>query len=98
LARADTFVCSTVVKPGEQSRDFFKTSNRVWASGRVNRFPIEDRVDDLEDRLGGLIIEELPVDHHHGGEVTGGVAFDALQRDLAVFGGFVVPNPELLRD
>ena len=39
-----------------------------------------------------LVVEELPVDHHHGGEVAGRVALDVLQRDLAVLGGLVVAD------
>jgi hypothetical protein len=43
--------------------------------------------------LGRGVVEELPVDHHHWREVAGSVAFHVFQRDLAVRGGLIVPDP-----
>ena len=54
-------------------------------------------VDELLGRLRGLLVEELPVDHDHRGEVAGGVALQPLQRDLAVGRGLVVAHAEVLR-
>src|SRR5690606_32187663 len=42
------------------------------------------------------VVEELPVDHHHRGEVAGRVALDPLDADLAVRGGLVVAEPRVL--
>ena len=53
-------------------------------------------VDQLVGRLGGLVVHELPVDHHHRGVVAGRVALDVLEGDLAVLGGLVVADVEVL--
>lgn len=46
--------------------------------------------------LHGLVVEELPVDHHDRREVTGRVALDVLQGDLAVVGGLAVADAQVL--
>ena len=38
-------------------------------------------VDELDGRLGGHVVHELPVDHHHRRVVAGGVALDVLEAD-----------------
>ena len=53
-------------------------------------------VDELLGRLGRLVVEELPVDHHDRREVAGRVALEVLQRDLAVGGRLVVADAEVL--
>lgn len=53
-------------------------------------------VDELRGALGRLVVEELPVDHHDGREVAGGVALNVFEGDLAVLGGLVVADPEVL--
>lgn len=46
--------------------------------------------------VGGLVVEELPVDHNHGGVIATRVTFEGLQGDLAVLGGLVRANAEML--
>src|SRR5438034_3049626 len=46
--------------------------------------------------VGGHVVEELPVDHDDGGVVAGGVALHVLQADLAVRGGLVVGDTQML--
>ena len=53
-------------------------------------------VDQLGRRGGVHVVHELPVDHHHRGVVAGGVALDVLEGDLAVLGGLVVADVEVV--
>lgn len=46
--------------------------------------------------VGVWAVEELPVDHNHGGVIATRVTFEGLQGDLAVLGGFVRANAEML--
>ena len=47
-------------------------------------------------RLGRHVVHELPVDHHHRRVVAGRVALDVLEGDLAVLGGLVVADVEVV--
>ena len=49
-----------------------------------------------DGRLGGHVVHELPVDRHHRRVVAGGVALDVLEGDLAVVGGLVVADVEVV--
>src|SRR5918998_1020181 len=53
-------------------------------------------VDHRTRRLRGHVVEELPVDHHHRRVVARRVALDVLQGDLAVLGGLVVADPQVV--
>lgn len=53
-------------------------------------------VDEPFGALGRLVVEELPVDHHHGRVVAGRVALDVLQRDLAVLGRPAVGDAQVV--
>ena len=44
----------------------------------------------------GSVVHELPVDHHHRRVVAGRVALDVLEGDLAVLGGLVVADVEVV--
>ena len=54
-----------------------------------------DVVDERQRGLGRLVVEELPVDHDHGGVVARGVALDALQGDPARLAGLVAADADL---
>jgi hypothetical protein len=62
----------------------------------VHRLALAEVVDHLDRRLGRLVVHELPVEHHHRCVVAGRVALDVLEGDLAVLGGLVVANVEVL--
>ena len=65
---------------------------RVGSTGRA-------RAQVVDEALGarrGLVVEELPVDHHDRREVAGRVALDVLQGDLAVVGGLAVADAQVL--
>lgn len=52
----------------------------------------------VDQALGGrrgLVVEELPVDHHDRRVVAGRVALDVLQGDLAVVGGLAVADAQV---
>ena len=53
-------------------------------------------VDQPGGGLRGLVVHELPVDHHHGCVVARGVALDVLEGDLPVLGGLVVSDVEVV--
>ena len=65
---------------------------RVGSTGPPARRSSTRRLADC----GGLVVEELPVDHHDGREVAGRVALDVLEGDLAVLGGLAVADAEVL--
>lgn len=66
------------------------------AAGGADLAAGDQVVHELLGGLRGLVVEELPVDHHHGGEVAGRVALDVFEGDLAVLGGLVVADAEVL--
>src|SRR5690606_12070846 len=68
----------------------------LGTAGGQHRPPRAQVVDELLGLLGSHVVEELPVDHHHRGEVAGRVALDPLDADLAVRGGLVVAEPRVL--
>ncbi len=53
-------------------------------------------VDELHRRGRRHVVHELPVDHHHRRVVAGRVALDVLEGDLAVLGGLVVADVEVV--
>lgn len=63
---------------------------------RLHGPPLAQVVDEALGARGGLVVEELPVDHHDGREVAGGVALDVLQGDLAVARGLAVADAQVL--
>src|ERR687891_2983625 len=88
------FVSTTVRKAGQNPRRLTPRANRRPAGG-ADLLPGPQPVDQLTGRLRGLVVHELPVDHHHGCEVAGRVALDLLEGDRAVVGGLVMSDPEL---
>src|SRR5690625_4508423 len=69
-------------------------TQRRAASG-VHRLTRAQPGDEVRGRVRRLVVDELPVDHHYRGVVTGSVALDALQRDGAVRHGLVVADAQL---
>lgn len=53
-------------------------------------------VDEADGAGRGLVVEELPVDHHDRRVVAGRVALDVLQGDRAVAGGLAVADAQVL--
>ena len=69
---------------------------RPRTAGRDRRFARAQGVDEVAGGRGCLVVEELPVDHHNGGVIAGGVALDVFQGDAAVIGGLPGVNPEVI--
>jgi hypothetical protein len=65
---------------------------RVGAGG----VPVRQPSSSVAQALRRLVVEELPVDHHHGGVVAGRVALDVLEADAAVGRRLVVADAEVL--
>ncbi len=65
-------------------------------AGRRDRPAGPEVVDQAPGARRGLVVEELPVDHHDRGVVAGRVALDVLQGDLAVVGGLAVADAQML--
>src|SRR5690606_7849192 len=94
-ARTDALVRAAVVEAREHARGLLERRDRVRAARRGDLLPTTQPRDRLGDRLWGLVVEELPVDHHDRRVVARRVALDALERDLAVLGRLVVADAEL---
>src|SRR5690606_13743475 len=87
---------AAVVEPCQDPGGLLPGAQAVGAAGGIHVPARAQVVDDLLHRLGGLVVEELPVDHDHGSEVAGGVALHVLQGDLSVLGDPVVLYTQVL--
>ena len=93
-ARA-ALVGQPVGEAGKDALDLLEGAQRAAAGGRHLGAGAQV-VDELLGRLGGLVVEELPVDHHHRRVVARRVALDVLESDHAVVGRLVVADPEVV--
>ncbi len=84
-----------VGETGEEAGGLAERAQRR-APGRGHRPAGPQVVHDLPGGGGGLVVEELPVDHHHRGVVAGRVALDALERHPAVVGGTGPVEPQVV--
>lgn len=84
-----------VGEAGEDPRGLLEGAHRRPARG-LDRSARAQVVDEAPGAGRGLVVEELPVDHHHRREVAGRVALDVLQSDLAVVGGLTVADAQVL--
>src|ERR1700689_1785016 len=73
-----------VAEPGEDPAGLLPGAQPARTADRPYVLASPQVVDQLLRRLRRLVVEELPVDHDHGGVVAGCVALDALNGDLAV--------------
>src|ERR1035441_8388570 len=69
---------------------------RAGPAGGAHRFPGAWFVNELTGRARRHVVEEFPVHRHDGRVVTGGVALDVLEDDLAVRRRLVVADAEML--
>ena len=93
---AGALVGPAVGEAGQHPRDLLEGAQRGargWGSARLAG---AQPVDELGGRLRGLVVEELPVDHHDRRVVAGRVALEVLEGDLAVLGGLVVADAEVV--
>ncbi len=84
-----------VGEAGQDAGGLLEGAQRRTARGRHR----PSRAQVVDEGLGaprGLVVEELPVDHHDRSEVAGRVALDVLQGDLAVLGGLAVADAQVL--
>lgn len=84
-----------VGEAGEDPRGVLEGAQRCPARGP----DLGARAQVVDEALGavdGLVVEELPVDHHDRREVAGRVALDVLQGDLAVVGGLAVADTQVV--
>lgn len=84
-----------VGEAGEDPRGLLEGAQRRPARG-LDGTPRAQVVDEPLGGVRGLVVEELPVDHHDRREVAGRVALDVLQGDLAVVGGLAVADAQVL--
>jgi len=97
LAGAGTFVRSSVGVAGQDALGLPPAGDGRTAGG--GHLAIGGQiVQQLLGLLRGHVVHELPVDRHHRGEVTGRIAFDPLEAELAVGGGLVRPDAQLVAD
>ncbi|CAM5510150.1 hypothetical protein SVIOM74S_08186 [Streptomyces violarus] len=97
-SRASPGLDGSVPLVGETGQDpggLLEGAHRCPARGgdRPSRAQV---VDEAFGARRGLVVEELPVDHHDRREVAGRVALDVLQGDLAVAGGLAVADAQVL--
>ena len=85
----------SVREAGENTFGLFEGGDRRTTSG-ADLLAGYQGVDQLVGLLRGHLVHELPVDHHHRSEVTGGIAFQALQGELPVGGGLPLIDAQLL--
>lgn len=83
-----------VGEAGEDPRGLLEGAQRRPAR-RLHRTARAQIVDHGLRARRGLVVEELPVDHHDRREVAGRVALDVLQGDLAVVGGLAVADAQV---
>lgn len=84
-----------VGEAGEDPRGLLEGAHRRPARG-LDLAAGAQVVDEALGAARGLVVEELPVDHHDRCEVAGRVALDVLQGDLAVVGGLAVADAQVL--
>ena len=96
LSARGPFAGAPVGETGENPGDLLERADLVGATGRAHILALAQPVDGLHGGLRRLVVQELPVRHDHGRVVTGRVALDALQRDLAVVGRLVVPDTQVI--
>ena len=75
-----SLVGEAVVEAGEHALGLAPGAE-LRAAGGVDLLARAQVVDQLDGGLGGHVVHELPVDHHHRREVAGGVALDVLEAD-----------------
>lgn len=98
MARAAAGLHRALALVGEARQDPGGVLERAQtgAAGRVDVGARAQVVDEPLGRVHGLVVEELPVDHHDRREVAGRVALDVLQGDLAVTGGLPVADTQVV--
>ncbi len=84
------------LKPARIRAASRQLTSRSRAPGRGHRVPGAQVVGELAGRGQRLVVEELPVHHHHRRVYAGGVALQVLQADPAVGGDLVVAHAEVL--
>ncbi len=89
------FVGTRVGETGQDPLGLLELAQRC-AAGGGRRIAGAQPVDELARRLDGLVVVELPVDHHHRREVARRVALDVLQGDRPVVGGLAVADAEVV--
>ena len=96
VPRPVPFAAAAVVEPGQDAGGLLPAAEAVRAAGGCHVLAQAQSVDEFPCGVGGLVVEELPIDHHHRREVAGGVALDVLERDLAVVGGPAVVQVQVV--
>mgnify|MGYP007072821869 CR=1 FL=1 len=85
----------------ESRQDTRRRAEGAQSAGSAAGFEFDacaEILDEFDCGIRGLVVEELPVHHHHGGEVAGRVALDMFDRDPTVGTGVAGFDTEVIAD